>query len=712
MPYLVTSALPYANGPLHIGHLAGAYLPADIYVRYLRLQAEDVVYVCGSDEHGAAITTRAKKEGTTPQAIIDKYHEQFKRAFEGMGISFDVYHRTSSRLHHEVSQDFFRTLYERGAFEQHTEQQYYDVAAEQFLADRYITGTCPKCGYEEAYGDQCENCGSTLNPTDLINPRSTLSGAEPELRETTHFYLPLNEHETMLRAYLQEGKVHDRNHHEPSTWKNHVLGQSRSWLDDGLQPRAMTRDLTWGVDVPQEIPGSTGKKLYVWLDAPIGYISATQHWAEQHGKNWEQYWKGEDANIIHFIGKDNIVFHCIIFPTILHLHGDYNLPKNVPANQFMNLEGRKISTSKNWAVWVLDYLADFPERVDELRYNMIKNMPEQRDSEFTWRNYQETTNNELVANLGNVVQRVMTLVNKYYEGVVPDFERQLIIRGDADGNPTSYTLEMQRLQKDVQQVADSIEQYDYRGALQRVMDIASRGNQLIQFNEPWKGIKTEPERVAVLLNFGVQQAAALAIVIRPFLPGTSDKLQAMLGLPPLRETGEWVALNASLKLGNPLVPTGHGVNTPTHLFTRLKDADIDAQVEKLNAGMASAAAESAVADISYEPLRDTASFEDFVKLDFRTGVITAAEKMKKAKKLLQLTVDLGFESRTVVSGIAEHYSPDEIIGQQVVVVANLAPRKLRGVESQGMILMAENSEGQLVFVQPSEAQFGGGYVVR
>ncbi len=706
--YLVTSALPYANGPLHIGHLGGAYLSADIFVRFLRLTGKDVVYICGSDEHGAAITIRAKKDGTTPQAIVDKYHALIKSTFEKIGMSFDIYHRTSAPIHHETSQDFFRTLYKNGEFLEKTSEQYYDKEAEQFLADRYITGTCPKCGHADAYGDQCEKCGSTLSPTELINPTSTLSGGTPELRETTHWYLQLDKYEEWLREWIENGKLNGQQLHEPSDWKNHVLGQCKSWLDGGLQPRSMTRDLDWGIDVPAEIPNAAGKKLYVWLDAPIGYISATKEWAANNGKDWKQYWQDEESALVHFIGKDNIVFHCLIFPAILKSHGDYVLPINVPANQFLNLEGKKLSTSKNWAVWVHEYVEEFEGRIDELRYNLIKNMPEQRDSEFTWKGFQETTNNELVNNFANFVNRVVVLTNKYYEGEVPEFNPdQIIIDSNSQADTSFHDAELLALHDQLQDLGEQIRSYEFRAALTTLLGISARGNQLLQFNEPWKAIKTQPETVKVVLNVGLQIVAALSVACRPFLPFTSDKLRGLLNLPPLEDKGELTDILSKLSEGSPILEAGHTIGDPIHLFTKIEDSIIEGQIEKLNA----ASVANAANDISYEPVKETITYDDFSKLDIRTGVILEAEKVKKTKKLLKLKIDIGAEERTVVSGIAEYYQPENIVGQEVLLLANLAPRTLRGIESQGMILMAENEKGELAFVQPKVA-FGGGFTVK
>ncbi len=705
--YLVTSALPYANGPLHIGHLAGAYLPADIYVRTLRLLGEDVVYVCGSDEHGAAITIRAKMDGVSPQDVVDKYDKLIKETFEKVGVSFDIYHRTSSHLHHETAQEFFRDLYQKGEFIEQRSEQYYDESAQQFLADRYITGTCPKCQHEEAYGDQCENCGSTLSPTELINPKSKMSGETPVLKETTHWYLPLDKYEEWLRPWIEEGVLNGEKLHDPYQWKSHVLGQCKSWIDGGLQPRAMTRDLTWGVDVPQEINGSEGKKLYVWLDAPIGYISATKQWAKDNGKDWKPYWQDKNTDLIHFIGKDNIVFHCVIFPVILKANGNYILPKNVPANQFLNLEGRKISTSKNWAIWVHEYVEDFkddPKMIDVLRYYMIKIMPENKDSEFTWKGFQEANNSELVGTFANYINRVVVLTNKYYNGIIPTINQGLEITCSEDENETSsFQAEMNAVAKHAQNIKKFIYQFDFRSALRELMSIADLGNKLLQNNAPWSLIKTDEEKTKVVMNTAAQVVAALSIAVQPFLPKTSNRLRDLLNLPHVVD-GDLEKLLNDLSKHEFLIQEGHQINKPTHLFSNLSDDWVAEQVQKLEDSQAEAG-------IQYEAIKETATFDDFQKMDFRTGVILEAEKIKKAKKLLKLTVDLGFEQRTIVSGIAEFYQAEEIIGKEVVVVANLAPRKLRGVESQGMILMAENDKGELVFVSP-QSGFGGGFVVR
>ncbi|MDX2279816.1 MAG: methionine--tRNA ligase [Saprospiraceae bacterium] len=712
--YLVTAALPYANGPLHIGHLAGAYLPADIYVRYLRLMGKDVVFVCGSDEHGAAITVKARKEGVTPQEIVDKYHVMLRDTFVDIGIHFDLYHRTSSPLHHKTSQDFFLKLLENGQFDEKESDQYFDPVAEQFLADRYIIGTCPNCANPDAYGDQCERCGTTLSPTELITPRSTLSGATPELRPTKHWYLKLDEHEAWLRTWINTGMVDGKLQHPPGSWKNHVVGQCNSWLDSGLQPRAMTRDLDWGVDVPQHIPGSAGKKLYVWLDAPIGYISATKQWAADHGKDWAPYWQSDDTGLVHFIGKDNIVFHCLIFPAILKAHGGFILPVNVPANQFLNLEGRKLSTSKNWAVWVHEYCADFKGQEDALRYNMIKNMPEQRDAEFTWKGFQETTNTELVNNLANFVHRVLVLTHKYYDGLVPEVDTNLAIRSGWNIEQVGYfDEELLLLHHKVEEMGKEIMQFNFREALRILMEISSAGNALLQFNEPWKTVKDSPETVRVVLNLGLQFVAALSVACQPFMPFTSEKMRKMINLQSVSGSGELLFILNDLAEGNPILPANHAINSAAHLFTRIPEEVIQAQVARLEATDRTNQAESAAAEesvsseepavsasISYPELKELIQYDDFANMDIRTGTIVAAEAVEKSKKLLKLQVDLGFETRTILSGIALHFRPESVVGQQVVVLANLAPRVMMGTTSAGMILMAEDSEGQLSFVAP------------
>lgn len=710
--YLVTAALPYANGPLHIGHLAGAYLSSDIYVRFQRLMNKDIVFICGSDEHGAAITIKALKEGLHPQQIVDKYHALFKETFSRMGISFDMYHRTSDPLHHTTSQEFFSTLYKQGEFEEKESEQYFDEEAQQFLADRYISGTCPKCGHQEAYGDQCESCGTSLSPTELINPISKLSGKTPILKKTVHWYLPLDKYETWLKEWINTGNLNGEHLHDPEDWKNHVLGQCKSWLDGGLQPRAMTRDLDWGVDVPHHIPGHEGKKLYVWMDAPIGYISATKQWAADHAKNWKKYWQDKDTALIHFIGKDNIVFHCLIFPAILKAHGHYILPMNVPANQFMNLEGNKISTSRNWAVWVHEYLDEIPGKEDELRYVMIKNMPELKDSEFTWKGYQESVNTELVNNLANFINRVLVLTHKYYNGRVPDFDEDMDIIGpDGPLEESFHDAELLRLFDDIDVMNQYIRTFDFRSGLKTLMEISTKGNQILQFNEPWKIIKEDPEKVKTVMNLCLQYVAALAVICRPFMPFMSDKLRAMLNLKPILEKGELVKMMNDLAEGKLILKKKHVIGTPEHLFTRIDDSIIDQQVEKLKASASQNVTASVSPAVETVPVKPLITIDDFAKIDIRTATITHAEKVEKADKLLKLTLDLGFEQRTVVSGIAEQYTPESVIGRKVSLIANLAPRKMRGIESQGMILMAENDEGRLSFISP-EAAWQNGQIVK
>ncbi len=678
--YTVTSALPYANGPLHIGHIAGAYLPADIYVRYLRAQGKDVLYVCGSDEHGAAITIKAKKEGTTPKAIIDQYHELNKDTFERFGISFDIYHRTSADIHHKTSQEFFTTLYNQGEFEEIESEQYYDEEFKQFLADRYITGTCPKCNHNSAYGDQCEKCGSSLSPTELINPISTLSGKAPVLKTTKHWYLPLDKYQPWLEKWLIEGKK--------GQWKSNVYGQCSSWLKEGLQPRAMTRDLDWGVDVP--LDEAEGKKLYVWLDAPIGYISATKQWAEDNGKNWEDYWKTsekeeDDTCLIHFIGKDNIVFHCIIFPAILHAHGGYVLPENVPANEFLNLEGDKLSTSRNWAVWLNEYLDEFPNKEDVLRYVLCATAPETKDNDFTWKDYQTRNNSELVAIYGNFVNRAVVLTHKFFDGKTPQA-----------GKPTAIDQEvLDELSKLPARIGESIEKYRFREALSLVMDVARLGNKYLADTEPWKLIKTDPERTATILNIGLQIAANLAIVSDPFLPRTGEKLRALLNLKEL----PWQ------EAGSPeLLAAGHAIEKAALLFEKIEDEVVEKQIEKLKKP------ETPVENTSVAPQKEEVAFDDFMKMDLRIGTILEAEKVPKSNKLLKFLVDTGMDKRTILSGIAKHYSPEEMVGKQVTLLANLPPRKIMGVESQGMILMAENEDGSLKLIQPNDLADNGAMV--
>ncbi|RYU89417.1 methionine--tRNA ligase [Mucilaginibacter terrigena] len=679
--YTITSALPYANGPLHIGHLAGAYLPADIFVRYLRLMKKDVVYICGSDEHGAAITIKAKKEGTTPQAIIDKYHTQIKNSFEEFGIAFDIYHRTSSAIHHDLSQEFFLNLYEKGEFIEKYSEQYYDEDFDQFLADRYITGTCPVCSYDKAYGDQCENCGTSLNPTDLIDPISTLSNKKPVLKPTKHWYLPLDKYQPWLEKWIDE---------KEGEWKVNVFGQCRSWLKSGLQPRSMTRDLDWGIDVPLE--EAKGKKLYVWMDAPIGYISATKQWAIDKGKDWQQYWKKQvntedDACLMHFIGKDNIVFHCIIFPAILKAHGDYILPQNVPANEFLNLEGDKLSTSRNHAVWLHEYLEEFPGKQDELRYVLTSILPETSDSEFTWKDYQARVNNELVAILGNYVNRVMILMHKYYDGKV-ESDSAVIKLTDAkiDAELGGYYDDLGK----------NLENYRFRAALQSVMDMARLGNRYLTEQEPWKTIKSDPQAAKTALHNSLILIGHLATCLQPFLPATATKIFGMLNLDP-------VTFDQELEFVN-----GHQLNPSALLFEKVEDEAIEKQIQKL---ADKKAASAVVQQPVVAPAKTNITFDEFVGMDIRTGTILTAEKVAKTKKLLKLTIDTGIDQRTVVSGIAEHYEPEAIIGKQVSILVNLEPREIKGIMSQGMILMAENAEGKLSFVAPAD-EMPNGSVIR
>jgi len=680
--YTVTSALPYANGPLHIGHLAGAYLPADIFVRYLRLKKKDVVYICGSDEHGAAITIKAKKEGTTPQAIIDKYHNQIKDSFEEFGIAFDIYHRTSSPIHHDLSQEFFLNLYEKDEFIEKYSEQYFDEDYGQFLADRYITGTCPNCGYEHAYGDQCENCGTSLNPTDLINPISTLSGKAPILRPTKHWYLPLDKYQPWLESWIDK---------KEGEWKVNVFGQCRSWLKSGLQPRSMTRDLDWGIDVP--LDEAKGKKLYVWMDAPIGYISATKQWAIDKGKDWKAYWKKQEKEednscLIHFIGKDNIVFHCIIFPSILHAHGEYILPQNVPANEFLNLEGEKLSTSRNHAVWLHEYLEEFPGKQDELRYVLTSILPETSDSEFTWKDYQARVNNELVAILGNYVNRVMILMHKFYDGKVETESGEIKL--------TDNLLNAQ-LGEFYTELDQNLENYKFRQALQNVMDIARLGNKYLTEKEPWKTIKTNPDDAKEALHNCLFLIANLATCLQPFLPGTATKIFGMLNYDL---TG--VSFGDAMKFEN-----GHQLNPAALLFEKVEDEVIEKQVQKL---LDKKQAAAITKQTPIAAAKENISFESFAAMDIRTGTILAAEKVAKTKKLLKLTIDTGIDERTVVSGIAEYYEPEAIIGKQVSILVNLEPREIKGILSQGMILMAEDSEGKLCFVSPVDALHNGSVV--
>ncbi len=685
--YTITAALPYTNGPVHIGHLAGVYVPADIYARFQRLQNKDVAFICGSDEHGVPITIKAKKEGITPQQVVDKYHAIIKKSFEDFGISFDNYSRTSAEIHHKTASEFFRKLYDDGKFTEEVTEQYYDEEANQFLADRYITGTCPKCGNDEAYGDQCEKCGTSLNATDLINPKSAISGNVPILKETKHWFLPLNEYEDFLKQWILVDHKKD--------WKTNVLGQCKSWIDDGLRPRAVTRDLDWGIPVPVE--GADGKVLYVWFDAPIGYISATKEWAEREGKNWEDYWKEDTTKMLHFIGKDNIVFHCIIFPAMLKAEGSYILPENVPANEFLNLEGNKISTSKNWAVWLHEYLEDFPNQQDVLRYTLTSNAPETKDNDFTWADFQARNNNELVAIFGNFINRVMVLTDKYYGGLVP-------------GPSTFSEIDEQtltELKAYPAVIASSLERYRFREAQAELMNVARLGNKYLADEEPWKTVKTDEERTKTVMYVALQIASALAVLSEPFLPFTSEKLKNMLNFKDLKTKPTWSSITAiSLPLGEmPLGRGGHKINKTELLFSKIEDEQIQKQLDKLQASKKMNASTSSAQDSEkskVEPQKETIQFDDFTKLDLRVGTIIEAEKMPKANKLLVLKVDTGIDVRTIVSGIAESFKAEDIIGKKVTVLVNLAPRALRGVESQGMILMTENAEGKLVFVNPGE----------
>ena len=670
--YTITAALPYTNGPIHIGHLAGVYVPADIYARFLRLTGKDVAYICGSDEHGVAIPMRAKKEGVSPQDIIDKYHGIIKQSFVDFGISFDNYSRTSSKIHHETASEFFTKMHNDGEFIEEVSAQLYDAEANQFLADRFVVGTCPKCNFEESYGDQCESCGTSHNATDLINPKSSITGNVPSLKETKHWFLPLDKHEAFLREWVLEGHKKD--------WKPNVYGQVKSWVEDGLRPRAVTRDLDWGIPVPVE--GGEGKVLYVWFDAPIGYISSTKEWAAREGKNWEDYWKKDDTKLVHFIGKDNIVFHCIIFPSMLKAHGDYILPENVPANEFLNLEGNKLSTSKNWAVWLHEYLEEFPGQQDVLRYTLTANAPESKDNDFTWKDFQAKNNNELVAIFGNFINRVVVLTNKYYTGEVP-----------LPGVFTEIDEDVLAAVKEFPNtIGKSIERYRFREASQELMNLARLGNKYLADEEPWKVIKVDATRVQTIMYVALQISAALAVVSEPFLPFTSTKLKTILNID---KSLSWSDIHEK----EVLLAAKHQINKAELLFTKIEDKSIEAQLEKLLATKRSNAQEKKVV----APQKEVIDFEDFSKLDVRVGTILAAEKVAKTKKLLQLKVDVGIDVRTIVSGIAESFSPEDIIGQQVSVLVNLAPRKIRGVESQGMILMTDTLDGKLAFVAPERS---------
>ena len=683
--YTITAALPYTNGPIHIGHLAGVYVPADIYSRYLRLTGKDVVFICGSDEHGVAISMKAKKEGVTPKDVIDKYHAIIKKSFVDFGISFDNYSRTSAAIHHKTASEFFVKLNEQGDFIEETTAQLYDEEAKQFLADRFVVGTCPRCGHEEAYGDQCENCGSTLNATDLINPKSTITGAVPTLKETKHWFLPLDRYEDFLKKWILEGHKKD--------WKPNVYGQCKSWIDDGLKPRAVTRDLDWGIPVP--VKGGEGKVLYVWFDAPIGYISSTKEWAEREGKDWEPYWKDKDTKLLHFIGKDNIVFHCIIFPSILKAHGDYILPENVPANEFLNLEGNKLSTSKNWAVWLHEYLEEFPDMQDVLRYTLTANAPETKDNDFTWKDFQARNNNELVAIFGNFINRVVVLTNKYYEGQVPPAGNLLDVDKEV----------LQALKKYPEIISSSIERYRFREASQELMNLARLGNKYLADEEPWKVIKEDEDRVQTIMYIALQIAAGLAVLSEPFLPFTSEKLKRILNVSLSAVEGSIAWNDVSTK--DTLLSAGHQIGKAELLYRKIEDKEIQVQLDKLEATKKANENENK----TLMPQKDTITFDDFSKLDMRVGTIVEAEKMAKTKKLLVLKVDTGLDTRTIVSGIAESFTPEEIVGKKVTVLVNLAPRALRGVDSEGMILMTENSDGKLVFVNPDEDGVGNGLTI-
>ena len=678
--YTITAALPYTNGPIHIGHLAGVYVPADIYARYQRLQGRDVAFMCGSDEHGVAISMKAKKEGVSPQEIIDKYDGIIRKSFIDFGISFDNYSRTSAKIHHETASEFFRTLYENGDFIEQETEQLFDAKANQFLADRFVVGTCPKCGNDEAYGDQCEKCGSTLNATDLINPKSTITGDIPILRSTKHWFLPLDRYSDFLKEWILVGHEKD--------WKNNVLGQCKSWIDAGLEPRAVTRDLDWGIDVP--VDGAEGKKLYVWFDAPIGYISATKEWAAREGKSWEEYWKLPDTKLVHFIGKDNIVFHCIIFPAMLKAEGTYILPDNVPANEFLNLEGNKLSTSKNWAVWLHEYLIDFPEKQDVLRYALTANAPETKDNDFTWKDFQSRNNNELAAIFGNFINRVVVLTNKYYDGVVP--------APNEFSEVDEKTLSELKAYPAV--ISSSLERYRFREALGEMMNVARLGNKYLADEEPWKVIKNDPERVKTQIFVALQIASALTILCEPFLPFTSNILAVMLDIKINKWSDDFEQWN--------LVKAEHQIGVGEILFAQIEDSEIQNQIDKLEATKTANAIESKVV----APQKELIQYDDFAKMDIRVGTILEAEKMPKANKLLVLKVDTGLDIRTIVSGIAEHFSPEEVIGKRVTVLVNLAPRALRGVESQGMILMTNLPNGKLVFMNPDVDGVANGEDVR
>ncbi len=668
---LITAALPYANGPVHIGHLAGVYVPADVYARFQRRLGKDVAFICGSDEHGIPITIRARKEGVTPQDIVDKYHTIIKKSFEDLGISFDYYSRTTSPKHYEVSQDFFLNLYNKGKFIEEVSEQYFDEQAGEFLADRYIVGTCPNCGNENAYGDQCEKCGSTLSPSELINPHSMLSGNIPVLKPTKNWYFPLNEYENFLNKWIIEGHKND--------WKTNVYGQVKSWLSEGLKPRAMTRDLNWGVPVP--LPGAEGKVLYVWFDAPIGYISFTQEWAEKTGKNWKDYWQNENSELVHFIGKDNIVFHCIIFPSMMKAHGDYILPQNVPAFEFLNLENDKISTSRNWAVWANEYVEEFPGQQDVLRYALLSSAPETKDNNFTWKDFQTKNNSELVGIFGNFINRVAVLTHKYYDGIIP--------QGNAEAP------ELAEIRKTAEEIHGFLEKFEFRNALSALMNLARFGNQYLQTEEPWKTIKTDPEKTAATLYVSAQIAVALAQLCEPFMPFSSDKLLKMFAV----EKADWSAIEEN----SALIGSGHRINEATLLFSKIEDDVIDAQIKKLQ----DTKANNMKTNTDAEAAKKEITFDDFEKIDLRTATILEAEKVEKADKLLKFKVDTGVDIRTVVSGVAQSFSPEELIGKQVMILLNLAPRKIRGIESQGMFLLTTKPDGKLSFVTPDDPVANG-----
>ncbi len=672
--YLITSALPYANGPVHIGHLAGVYVPSDIYTRYLRLKGHDVISVCGSDEHGVPITIKARKEGITPQQVVDRYHEIIKTSFARLGMSFDIYSRTSSPTHRVTASEFFRKLYDEGKFIEQTTEQFYDEEAQTFLADRYIVGECPHCHNEKAYGDQCEKCGSTLSSNELINPRSAVSGAVPVKRETKHWYLPLDKYEGFLREWILEG------HKE---WKSNVYGQCKSWLDLGLQPRAVSRDLDWGIPVPVE--GADGKVLYVWFDAPIGYISATKDLTP----DWEKYWKSEDTKMVHFIGKDNIVFHCIVFPSMLKAHGGYILPENVPANEFLNLEGDKISTSQNWAVWLHEYLDEFPGKEDVLRYVLCANAPETKDNDFTWKDFQSRNNSELVAVLGNFVNRALVLTKKYYDGVVPE-------RGELTDYDEATIEELQKIKASLER---NIEHYHFREALKDAMAYSRIGNKYLADTEPWKVVKSDPERVKTILNIALQITANTAIAIEPFMPFSVAKILEMLHV----EKFGWEQLGSM-----ELLAAGHTIGEAALLFEKIEDDVIQKQLDKLEASRRAKLEAEAAQNVTEQ--KAEVSFDDFQKMDIRVSTILAAEKVAKTKKLLKLSIDTGIDKRTIVSGIAEYYTPEELVGRQVLVLANLAPREIKGIESRGMILMAEDALGRLVLVQPEDKTMSGAMI--